>query len=208
MKTILVSFAVVSIVAITACSAPAAGEDDVTSQAQTSAAPGIWQLARQCGTKETGACVKDLTSCDGAAIGDACALGGSKCLGEPIESGLRSVLFCNPTDSGTWTYNGDCSGNCGNKPACDDNDKQGDRCHYPLKRCAKNGRVLVCLTNGKDQFVFAGYCGKNGGPACANVPACALDEDGMAGLACDAVGTTCHGKVDNQVGKIFTCASR
>lgn len=192
------------------CAAPSAEETSDVTQNEMISGPGIWQLKNECGTKEKGKCSKDVDACAAdVAIGGECPNGGARCLSAPIQSGLRQVLFCNPTSNSTWAYNGDCANNdCSGRPDCDKNDNDGARCHYPLKRCGKNGRVLVCLTNGKDQYVFSGYCGKNGGPSCDAFAACPKDEDGMAGLACGELGATCQRKIDKLSGKVFTCVTR
>lgn len=193
---------------VTACSAPLGEEESVTSSEALLEGPGVWQLRRECGTKETGACAKSLVACDGA-IGSECPNAGDVCLGAASASGLRQVLFCNPTSSSTWTYNGDCADQrCSNRPACDADEKEGERCRHPLSRCARNGRVLVCLTNGKTQYAFRGTCGENGGAACASFSACPRDEDGMAGLACTDVGASCQRKTGSLTGKVFTCITR
>jgi hypothetical protein len=201
------AFAVVG----TACSTETdMDESAVTQSAQIAADPGIWQLGRECGTQETGACSTEAAKCaPGAAIGGECPTGGVRCLTAPLQSGLQQLLLCNPTSSSTWTFNGDCTVNCADRPACKDEDNAGDRCKYPLKRCVKNNkRMLVCLTNGKTQYVFSGYCGENGGPACAGFADCPQDEDGIAGLACNAVGAACKRSTGGLTGKVFTCVTR
>ena len=214
MKKILASGVVIvsSVFVVAVLSACSADTDAEESRSTTSAVlegPGIWQLRRECGTKETGACSKTIAPCDGDGIGGACPDAGELCIGAPNASGLRQVLFCNPTSSSTWTYNGDCADqSCGGRPACAATDREGERCHYPLKRCARNGRVLVCLTNGKTQYAFSGYCGQSGGAACVTFPACTRDEDGMAGLSCADEGSACRIKTGTLTGKVFTCVTR
>lgn len=207
MKKILTTSLV--LVAMSACSAPSNEDETDVMHSAVLTGPGVWQLNRECGTQETGACPKPMAACDGA-IGNACPTAGTRCKSAPTASGLRQVLVCNPTSNSAWTYNGDCANaDCPNKPACESATNAGERCPFPLQRCAKNdGRIFVCLTNGKDQYIFSGYCGKNGGPACAGFVDCPQDEDGMAGLACDAVGSACRRKIDNLTGKVFTCVSR
>jgi hypothetical protein len=205
---VLVS-SVLGVALVSACAAPAEVDEHDIARKAALQGPGIWQLNRECGTNETGTCNGDIVGCGADTIGAACPDAGARCLTAPNESGLRQVLFCNPTSSSTWTYNGDCANkDCGNRPACDGNDDPGKRCHYPLKRCGKHGRVLVCLTDGKTQYVFGGYCGENGGPACAGFADCPQDEDGMAGLACGDVGAACRRKTGKLTGKVFTCVSR
>jgi hypothetical protein len=85
----------------------------------------------------------------------------------------------------------------------------GAICTTALERCVSNDRVFVCLPNGKDQYVFNGYCGKNGGPSCdAIANACPAVPEGVAGYAC-TLGVPCKLlSPDGISGKVFSCVAR
>jgi hypothetical protein len=209
-KTLLVFTSVSSTMAlVSACAETESEEGSIgTNSSEIAAAPRIWQFNRECGTSESGACPAQ-PDCPNLPNGTACTTTGSRCLTGPNPSGRRKVFACVPGNVNGWAFNGNCEGTC-TQPACPDipTGVAGAPCTTPLARCSSANRVFACIPPG-DVYIFNGYCGKNGGPACASfADNCPSLASGVAGTACTA-GSTCKSiGTDGLSGKVFKCVSR